>query len=120
MLAAKQTGHSSSAEPINKSLMSDNQVLTNELVLANREVTKLKAEQRSSNDTYKKSERENFDLKKQVSAKQTALEKLRKEKDELWAIVNTDKFKTVHSMEEDKQKSVVKIQSLEEQIKETK
>ena len=113
MLAAKQT-HSGTADPINKSLMSDNQVLTNELVLANREVTKLKAEQRSSNDTYKKSERENFDLKKQVSAKQTALEKLRKEKDELWAIVNTDKFKTIHSMEEEKQKSVSKIQSLED------
>lgn len=94
--------------------MSDNQVLTNELVLANREVTRLKAEQRTNNDTYKKSERENLDLKKQVGAKQTALEKLRKEKDELWAIVNTDKFKSIHSMEEEKQKSVSKIQNLEE------
>ena len=44
--------------------MNDNQVLTNELVLANREVNKLKAEARTSNDTHKKSERENFELKK--------------------------------------------------------
>ena len=90
--------------------MNDNQVLTNELVLANREVNKLKAETRTINDTHKKSERENFELKKQVSAKQTALEKLRKERDELWAIVNTEKFKTIHSLEEEKQKSVTKLQ----------
>ena len=49
--------------------MNDNQVLTNELVLTNREVNKLKAETRTINETHKKSERENFELKKQVTGK---------------------------------------------------
>ena len=80
-------------DPANRSLLNDNQVLTNELVNVNRELTKLKAESRTSGDTLKKSEKENFELKKNLTAKQNALDKLRKEKDELWAIVNTDKYK---------------------------
>ena len=110
----------SGSEPVNKSLVSDNQVLTTELVIANREVTRLKAEARTNNDTHKKSEKENIDLKKQVQAKQTALEKLRKEKDELWAIVNTEKFKSIHSVEEEKKQLLEKLQLLEDQRKENK
>ena len=41
-------------------------MLTTELVIANREVTRLKAEARTNNDNHKKSEKENIDLKKQV------------------------------------------------------
>ena len=81
--------------------MNDNQVLTNELVNVNRELTKLKAEQRNNGETLKKSEKENFDLKKSLTAKQNALDKLRKEKDELWAIVNTDKYKSISTIETD-------------------
>lgn len=33
-----------------------------------------------------------------------SLEKLRKERDELWAIVNTDKYKNVRSVEVEKEK----------------
>ena len=55
---------SANQEPISKTLVNDNQVLTTELVIANREVTRLKAEARANNDNHKKSEKENMDLKK--------------------------------------------------------
>ncbi len=32
------------------------------------------------------------------------MEKLRKERDELWAVVNTDKYKNVRAVEQDKEK----------------
>ena len=83
------------SDPSNTSLINDNQVLTNELVNTNRELTRLKAEARQSQETCKKSEKENLELKKSVTAKQTALDKLRKDRDELLAIVNTDKFKSI-------------------------
>lgn len=88
-------------DPANRSLLNDNQVLTNELVNVNRELTKMKAELRSQTETCKKSEKENLEMKKNVSAKQTSLDKLRKERDELWAIVNTDKYKSIQSIETD-------------------
>ncbi len=34
-------------EPVNKNLMSDNQLLTNELILANRELQKFKADNKN-------------------------------------------------------------------------
>lgn len=79
--------------------MNDNQVLTNELVMMNREINKLKVELRTCQETLKKSEKEKYDCKKNLEGKENALEKLRKERDELWAIVNTDKYKNVKSIE---------------------
>ena len=70
-------------------------MLTNELVNVNRELTKLKAEARHTTETCRKTEKENNELRKSMSAKQTALDKLRKERDELLAIVNTDKYKSI-------------------------
>ena len=49
--------------------MNDNQVLTNELINVNRELTKQKAEARTAVDSQKKSDKENLELKKNVSAK---------------------------------------------------
>ena len=69
--------------------------------MAQRELTKLKSEGRIASDTLKKTEKENQELKKSVSGKQNSLDKLRKERDELFAIVNTDKYRSVHSMEQD-------------------
>ena len=59
----------------------------------------MKAETRINSETFKKSEKENLELKKNMLAKQNALDKLRKERDELWAIVNTDKYKSIQSIE---------------------
>ena len=103
-------------DPANRSLLNDNQVLTNELVNVNRELTKLKAEGRVMGDTYKKSEKENLELKKSITAKQNALDKLRKERDELWAIVNTDKYKSIQTIENDSKKSAQQLKTLEDEV----
>jgi len=47
---------------------------------------------------------------------QTALDKLRKEKEELWAIVNTDKYKSIHTIETDHKKSSQQVKALEDQL----
>ena len=52
----------------------------------------------------KKGEKERYEAKKQLEAAQISLEKLRKERDELWAIVNTDKYKNVRTVEQEKDK----------------
>ena len=49
-------------DPANRSLLNDNQVLTNELVNVNRELTKMKAETRINSETFKKSEKENLEI----------------------------------------------------------
>ena len=67
-------------------------------------------------DQLKKSEKENYDFKKSVGSKDTALEKLRKENDELWAIVNTDKYKSVRTIETEKEKALEQKKSIEEKF----
>jgi septal ring factor EnvC (AmiA/AmiB activator) len=69
--------------------------LTNELIVMNREISKLKAELRSTTENLKKSEKEKYETKKNLEGKENAVEKLRKERDDLWAIVNTDKYKNI-------------------------
>lgn len=64
-----------------------------------REISKLKAELRMAQDTLKKSEKEKYDCKKNLEGKDTAVDKLRKERDELWAVVNTDKYKNLRNLE---------------------
>ena len=92
-------------EPINKSLITDNQLLTNELVMMSREISKLKAELRTAQDSLKKSEKSQYDCKKSLEGKETAVDKLRKERDELWAVVNTDKYKNIKAIENDREKA---------------
>ena len=70
----------------------------------NRDLTKLKAELRLSTEQLKKSEKERVDFKKSLESKELAMEKLRKEKDELWSIVSTDKYKNVRTVEQEKDK----------------
>jgi hypothetical protein len=61
-----------------------------------------------------------FDLKKSLESKENALEKMRKERDELWAIVNTDKYKNFRSMEEEKSKFENKYRIVEKETQEIK
>ena len=51
-----------------------------------------------------------------MTAKQNALDKLRKEKDELWAIVNTDKYKSISTIETDQKKTSQQVKVLEEKV----
>jgi hypothetical protein len=73
--------------------------LTAELITLNREVTRLKSELRVKEDQHKKSEKERLEAKKIIEGKEVAVEKLRKERDELWAVVNTDKYKNLRTIE---------------------
>ena len=74
------------------------------MIVMNRDLTKLKAELRLSTEQLKKSEKERVDFKKSLESKELAMEKLRKEKDELWSIVSTDKYKNVRTVEQEKDK----------------
>jgi hypothetical protein len=65
----------------------------------NREVTRLKSDMRVKEDQFKKSEKERLEAKKIIEGKEVAVEKLRKERDELWAVVNTDKYKNLRTIE---------------------
>ena len=78
-----------------------------------REISKLKAEIKQSQDSLKKSEKEKYECKKNLEAKDTAVEKLRKERDELWAIVNTDKYKNIKAIETEKEKIEKQKEDLE-------
>ncbi len=61
----------------------------------------------------KKSEKEKYEMKKSLESKENAVEKLRKEKDELWAIVNTDKYRNIKGIENEKEKVEKQKQELE-------
>jgi Asp-tRNA(Asn)/Glu-tRNA(Gln) amidotransferase C subunit len=75
--------------------VTDNQILTNEIITMNREISKLKAELRINSDNLKKSEKDRYDTSKSLESNQNALAKARKERDELFALINTDKYKNL-------------------------
>ncbi len=60
---------------------------------------------RVKEDHFKKSEKERLEAKKIIEGKEFAVEKLRKERDELWAVVNTDKYKNLRTIEQDREKA---------------
>jgi hypothetical protein len=60
---------------------------------------------RVKEDQFKKSEKERLEAKKIIEGKEVAVEKLRKERDELWAVVNTDKYKNLRTIEQDREKA---------------
>lgn len=85
-----------------KQLAHDNQMLSNELIVTNQDLSKTKAELKQKTDGLKKSDKERAEVKKTLESKENALEKLRKEKEELWLIVNTDKYRNFKCLEEEK------------------
>jgi hypothetical protein len=60
---------------------------------------------RVKEDQFKKSEKERLEAKKIIEGKEVAVEKLRKDRDELWAVVNTDKYKNLRTIEQDREKA---------------
>jgi chromosome segregation ATPase len=101
---------------VNKNLVSDNQLLTNELILAQRDLQKYKSEHKTVTDSLKKTEKECTEQKKLIQSKDGALEKLRKENEELWTVVNTDKYKSVRSVEQEKEKVIDAKKTLQEKL----
>ena len=70
-----------------------------------RELTRLKSDLRIKEDSLKKGEKERAELKKAVEAREAAVEKVKREKEELWAIVNTDKYKNIKAIESDRERA---------------
>ena len=60
---------------------------------------------RVKEDQFKKSEKERLEAKKIIEGKEVTVEKLRKDRDELWAVVNTDKYKNLRTIEQDREKA---------------
>lgn len=65
----------------------------------------------------KKGEKERLDSKKAFESKEIAMEKVRKERDELWAIVNTDKYKNVRTIEIEREKAEKQKAEVEQALK---
>lgn len=77
-------------------------MLTNELIVLNREHTKLKSDLKHKSESLKKTDKAWNDLRTKFDQKESALEKLRVERDELFNLVNTDKYKNFKNVEEEK------------------
>ena len=60
------------------------------MVLLNRELQQLKLEYRHSEQSLSKAQKSLLDTKKQLEAKDQALEKVRRERDELSALASQD------------------------------
>jgi hypothetical protein len=115
--AAEQEGISTSDSPAIKQIQNEKNVLTNELILLNRELARIKQEYRLGQENLKKVEKENYDKTKSLQAKDTALDKVRKEREELWTIVNTDKYKSVRGTEQEREKVEQTKVLLEQKVK---
>ena len=70
-----------------------------ELVLLNRELQQSKLELRQNSEQLHKTQRQLADYQKMVQAKDQALEKVRRERDELTAVVSQDKYKSIKTVE---------------------
>ena len=101
-----------------KQLAHDNQMLTNELIVINQDLSKTKAELKQKAEALKKCEKERIEIKKTLESKENALEKLRKERDELWTIVNTDKYRNFKSVEEEKTRFEQKFTQVQQKLDE--
>ena len=53
----------------------------------------------------KKVEKELLEARKQLDVKENTLDKARKDRDEMWLTINSDKYRNFKSIEEEKQKS---------------
>lgn len=62
----------------------------------------------------KKCEKERNELQKSVEYKEGSMLKMKKERDEVFAIVNTDRYRNFKSADADKVKYTEKIKTLEE------
>ena len=96
--------------------ISEKEYLTQEIVRLTKESSTFKFQIRTMNETIKKMDKENFELKKNCDVKNETLEKLRREIADLSKILNTDKFKSIKSIENDLFKALNLNKSLQEEL----
>ncbi|CAK67408.1 unnamed protein product (macronuclear) [Paramecium tetraurelia] len=98
-----------------KQLDSQSEALTREIVNLTKQLQQLKLQQRSSQDTIKKYEKDSSELVKLLEVKNEMLNKLRNENAEMAIIINQDKFKSVRQLDQELKKErddKVKFQAL--------
>lgn len=81
-----------------------------------KENNSFKFQLRAFTETIKKLEKENIEVKKSSDVKSETLEKLRKEVSDLSKILNTDRFKSIKSMEGDLFKALSLNKSLQQEL----
>ena len=115
---SSRTASAAAANPnlTDKQLVHDNQMLTNELIVLSRDMTKMKSEMKQKTELLKKTEKERAENKKNLDSKEYALEKLRVERDELFTLVNTDKYRDFKTVEEEKIKFENKLNLLQQEM----
>ena len=96
--------------------ISEKELLTQEIVKLTKESNNFKFHFRKLAETIKKLEKENSELKKSCEVKNETLEKLRKEIADLSKILNTDKFKSIKTIENDLFKALSLNKSLQGEL----
>ncbi|CAK82132.1 unnamed protein product (macronuclear) [Paramecium tetraurelia] len=82
-----------------KQVDSQSEALTREIVNLTKQLQQLKLQQRSSQETIKKYEKETGEVVKLLEVKNEMLNKLRNENAEMAIIINQDKFKSVRQLD---------------------
>lgn len=85
------------------------------MVLLNRELQQLRIEFRHSESSFSKAQKNLTETKKQLEAKDLALEKVRRERDELSALASQDQFKSIRSVESQRQDTESTYRQLQKQ-----
>ncbi|CAD8058472.1 unnamed protein product [Paramecium sonneborni] len=83
---------------------SQSEALTKEIVNLTKQLQQLKLQQRSSQETIKKYEKDTGELVKLLEVKNEMLNKLRNENAEMAIIINQDKFKSVRQLDQELKK----------------
>lgn len=91
-------------------------MLTNELIVLNDTHSKNKSEIKKLTDQIKKTEKERDLTKKNSETVQTALDKLRKERDQMYAIVNSSKYQNFTEQAEVNQEWQAKFEKVQETL----
>jgi len=83
-----------------KNIISELDKITKELIQAHSTIMKQKQEIKKGQDILKKQEKELLEIHKKHDSKEIALDKLRRERNNLYAAMNSEKYKDFTTIEE--------------------
>jgi hypothetical protein len=83
-----------------KNILTELDKITKELIQAHNTIMKQKQEIKKGLDLLKKQEKELLEIHKKHDSKEIALDKLRRERNNLYAAMNSDKYKDFTTVEE--------------------
>lgn len=83
-----------------KNIISELDKITKELIQAHSTIMKQKQEIKKGQDILKKQEKELMEIHKKHDSKEIALDKLRRERNNLYAAMNSEKYKDFTTVEE--------------------